>query len=307
MEEYFSKKISVYLEDKLNHKIADYDKFFADLKNEFNERGLAFCCNFILEKSSDVGLLNYTIRRINQNRYRENIKALVNFILRPDIDNILIDLKVLAIKTISNYKDSSAVSALMYCLNNKDSNYKIRFASAEALGKIGDKNAFDSLSNVVVDEDEKSAYMKESAVVALGMLGDTRALDVFDSIINTKQLFLDKFSYLKERIVEAMAKFDISKEDKALRILKKSLFDSSSRLRIVAIETLMNGEFDCAYDLIYERLRYDDDIEVKKNALVALYNLSDRKILDEVISSDFPQELKDYASDIIKEYEDNEE
>ena len=92
---------------------------------------------------------------------------MVDFILKNSTNT---NLKVLAIKTISNYKDTSSLPALMYCLNNKDSNYKIRLASAEALGKIGDKNAFESLSNVVYDDKEKSAYIKESAVVALGML-----------------------------------------------------------------------------------------------------------------------------------------
>ena len=50
-------------------------------------------------------------------------------------------------------------------------------------------------------------------------------------------------------------------------------------------------------------LKYDSDIEVKKNALVALYNLSDRRILDEVAKGSYEDELREYANYLIKVYE----
>ena len=171
----------------------------------------------------------------------------------------------------------------------------------------GDKNAFEALGSVVCDEDEKSAYVKESAVVALGNLGDNRALDVFSAIMSSNKMFLDKFSYLKERVVEAISKLDASKESKAIQILEKSLLEPSSRVRISSIEALMNLETSKSYELIYDRLMYDDDLEVRRNALVALYNLSDREILDKVIMGDFPFELKEFAKDLIHEYEDDNE
>ena len=51
---------------------------------------------------------------------------------------------------------------------------------------------------------------------------------------------------------------DISKDKKALDILKNTLMDPSSHLRISAIEAISNSNLDCSYDLIYERLLYDD-------------------------------------------------
>ena len=42
----------------------------------------------------------------------------------------------------------------------------------------------------------------------------------------------------------------------------------------------MNIDYDIAYDLIKDRLINDDNLEVRKNALIALYNLSDRRILE---------------------------
>ncbi len=295
-----------YLNNKIEHT-KDYAVLFRDLKSKCNFKELEIIYKYILENSPDEMLLNHTIRDINATKNKNCLPFLIDFILRLNNENNFLNLKVLAIKTISNFKDTSSVTALMYCLNDKNSNYKIRLACAEALGKIGDKNAFDTLGNIACDEKEKSTYVKESAVIALGMLGDKRALKVFNSIINTKQMFLSKFSYLKERIVEAMSKLDIEKDAMALNILKKSLLDPSERVRISTIETLMNSNIDESYDLIYERLKFDDSIEVKKNALVALYNISDRKILDEVINNDFENELKNYAKEIITEYEENNE
>lgn len=307
MDEIFSNNIISYLEEKLKEFESDYALLFNDLKERFNAPQLSFCFKYILENSRNTALLDKTIREINKTRFKENLAPLIDFILNPNKDETFLGLKVLAIKTISNYKDTTAVSSLMYCLNNKDSNYKIRLAAAEALGKIGDKNAFESLTNVVYDEKEKSTYIKESAVIALGMLGDTRALDVFNSIMDTKQMFLDKFSYLKERMLEAISKFDISKDKKTIDVLKKTLLDRSPRIRIAAIETIMNSDLANGYELIYDRLISDDDIEVKKNALVALYNISDERILKEVIKGEFSFELKKYAKEILDQYgEDNE-
>ena len=69
----------------------------------------------------------------------------------------------------------------------------------------------------------------------------------------------------------------------------------------------MNSGFDCAYDLIYDRLLYDDSLEVRKNALVALYNISDRKILDSVANGEYPAELRQFALELIENYENGDE
>lgn len=300
-EQDYEQQIS-YLNEKLN-SCESLDKFFEVLKDNSTKDEFVFSIKYILEYKTDSSLLNFIIRKINDLRYKEFLPFLIDFILTHNFENKYLDLKVLAIKAISNFKDTSSVSALLYCLNDKNSNYKIRLASAEALGKIGDKNAFETLSNVACDDNERSTYIKESAVVALGMLGDERALDVFESILSTKQMFQEKFSYLKERIIEAIGKFDVKKDKKALSMLKKSLLDTSPHVRISAIEALMDSDFEGVYDLIKDRLVNDDDFEVKKNALVALYNISDRKILDEVLNEDYSAELKAFAVELIEEYE----
>ena len=88
-----------------------------------------------------------------------------------------------------------------------------------------------------------------------------------------------------------------------MNALKNSLMDSSPIVRINAIEAIMNSGEEDSVDLIRPCLKDDDD-DVKKNALIAIYNLIGRDILDEVIDlpnySDF---LKQEAQELIDEYE----
>ena len=152
------------------------------------------------------------------------------------------------------------------------------------------------------DEEEKSVYLKESATFALGLLGDTSAIDPLVSILESKQGFLDKFSFLKEKIVEALGKLNLNNK-KVMKALKHSLMDSSPIVRINAIEAIMNSEDENAVNLIKPSLNDDDD-EVKRNALIALYNLCGRDILDEVIELPIYSEyVKNEAQELINEYE----
>ena len=92
-----------------------------------------------------------------------------------------------------------------------------------------------------------------------------------------------------------------------LNALKKSLMDSSPMVRINAIEAIMNSDDEDSIELIRPCL-FDDDDEVKKNALIALYNLLGREILDEVLSlPSYTEYLKTIAQELIDEYEGNDE
>ena len=218
-----------------------------------------------------------------------------------------INARVLAAKAIANLKDTTAVNSLLYCLNNKNENYKVRFACADALGKIGDRYAVIPLIDVMKDEDEKSIYIRESAASALGMLGDVRAIEPLVNILETKNGIIDKFTFLKERVLEALGKLKIGENQRVFDAVKKSLIDESPQIRINAIEAIMESENPDAYDTIKPSLKDSDD-EVKRNAIIALYNLVGRDILDEVISSpEYSDFLKIEAVSMIDEYESDSE
>ena len=70
----------------------------------------------------------------------------------------------------------------------------------------------------------------------------------------------------------------------------------------------MNSEHPKAYEAIKSCLILDSNEEVKRNALIALYNMGGREILDEVINSpNYPDGIKNSAVEIINEYEESEE
>lgn len=281
------------------------------LDDTYSEDDLVIIYNYFLINCKSPTILCELIRLNDRFRHKSSLSVLVDILLwktgdeehKEDFTNV----RVMAAKAIANLKDTSAVSSLLYCLNNKKENYKVRFACADALGKIGDRFAVAPLIEVVKDEDERSVYLRESAASALGMLGDYRAIDPLVSILETKHGILDKFTFLKERVIEALGKLRLRDNERVFNALKRSLSDASPQIRINAIEALMESEQPEAFEVIKTCLKDDDD-EVKKNALIALYNLSDRSILDEVISSpDYNDFLKMEAVSIIDEYEETDE
>jgi HEAT repeat protein len=187
-------------------------------------------------------------------------------------------------------------------LNNKNEHYKVRLACADALGRIGDRYAVSQLIEIVKDEEEKSVYVREEAVFALGMLGDVRAVDPLLSILESQTGIWSKFTFLKERVIEALGKLKLPDNERVFNALKNSLVDESAQIRINAIEAIMESEHPKASATIRGCLKDKDD-EVKKNALIALYNLEGRDILDKVLEENYSDFLKEEAAYLMEEYE----
>lgn len=309
--EEIAKSCNIFENDYNDDIIAEIDS----LKTKYNEDELVSIYNYMLSKSQNPDVLMYLIRCCDECRNPSTLEYLVDILLLKNVSGVdeelkekFLNVRIMSAKAIGNQKNTSVVTSLLYCLNNKNENYRVRLACADALGRIGDKYAVAPLIDVIKDEDEKSVYLKEGATVALGLLGDSRALDPLVSIIEAKQGIMDKFSFLKERAIEALNKMGFGGNDRVFKALKSSLSDESSQVRIEAIEALMDSEHPHSYEIIKNVLETDSDEEVKKNALIALYNMSDRTILDEVISSSkYSDALKMTAVDIINEYESEDE
>jgi len=278
-------------------------KNIENLEGKYCDANLISIYNHFLTVTKDPDVLMFLVRCVDKYRDKSSLSIILDLLL--NFDNS-VNLRVMCAKAVANLKDTSAVTPLLYCLNNKHEHYKVRLACADSLGRIGDRYAVAPLINVVQDEDEKSVYVRESAAVALGMLGDYRAIDPLVSILEGKKGFLDKFTFLKERVIEALGKMKTS-NSRVFKALEHALSDESSCIRINAIEALMDSEDERAYGLIKEMLT-DLDQEVKKNALIALYNMVGRDILNEVIESDeYCDFVKMTAVSLIDEYEDESE
>lgn len=271
------------------------------IENEYEEEDLVNIYNHFLTLSKNQDVLMYLIRCTDKYRKKSSLSAILDLLLDK---NNSTNLRVMSAKAIANFKDTTVVTPLLYCLNDKNEPYQLRLACADALGRVGDKYAVAPLINIVQDEEEKSVYVRESAAVALGMLGDLRAIDPLLSILESKKGFIDKFTFLKERVIEVLGKFNFS-SDRIFKALEHALTDESAQIRINAIEALMDTDDDRAHGLIKAMLEDLDD-EVKKNALIALYNMNGRDILDEVLADKvkYSAFLKEEAQSMMDEYED---
>lgn len=284
------------------------------LEKHYSRDELVLIYNYILSNVKNPEILMHTIRCADKIRDNSTLDALLDILLmknnfessQEEKDNF-INVRAMSAKAIAHLKNTAAVTPLLYCLNNKEENYKIRLACADALGKLGDRYAVAPLIEVVTDQNERSVYVKESAACALGLLGDTRAVEPLVNILNSSKGILNRFTFLKERVIEALGKLKLGNSEFVFNALKNSLLDESSQIRISAIEAIMNSENQKASETIKPLLQ-DEDEEVRKNALIALYNLDGRDILDEVISLPiYKESLKEEAENLIAEYESDEE
>ena len=284
------------------------------LSAEFPSEHLILIYNYFFEISNSYEVLMFLLHKIDKYKDKSSRALLIDSLLMksklaqriPDTDN-LTRIRVNITKALANTKDSQAVYPLLYCLNSKDENYKVKLSCAEALGKIGDKYAVLPLMKILEDETESSVYVKESAVSALGMIGDDKAVDSLVSILESKKGFLDKFTFLKERALEALNKLNYNlKNERVHNALVKSLRDESPQVRINAIEVLMNSDDDRAENLIREMLN-DISQEVVQNAVIALYNIVGDDILKEIITGDnFPDKAKTEALKLQEELSEQE-
>lgn len=263
--------------------------------------------------SNDYNVINYIIKKMNKHKNKEFVSVLIDTLILKDnfknrINNteLQTQIRVNAAKLLANLKDTSAVNALLYCLNNKQENYKLRLSCAEALGKIGDKYAVLPLSEILKDESENSVYLKESAAFALGMIGDKKAVDSLVSILETKKGIMDKFTFLKERAIEALSRINFN-NDRVFEALKQSLKDASPQVRINAVEALSNLDDDRVSDILYSSLS-DKSEDVVRSVIFAMFNLNGEKILYHIINDDrLPEHTMKIIREVIKEVENTDE
>jgi len=81
-------------------------------------------------------------------------------------------------------------------LGNKDSS--IRRSTAELLGLTADETAIDALIPVLMDENR---FVQQEAVLALGKIGDSRAVEHLTQALN-----MEKNEFVKDSIRKALEK-----------------------------------------------------------------------------------------------------
>lgn len=265
--------------------------------------------NHFLTLETDPTILLYLVKTIASYNQESSIDILIELLLwkekfsasgkNPDD---YIELRSYIARVLGYTKNSKVTLPLLYTLNNKNENYKLRLGCADALGQMGSNYAVGSLINVVSDNEEKSVYLRETAAKALGKLRDYRAIEPLVSILEGKEGFVNKFSFFKERIVEALGNIGL-KDNRSIKALKSALMDESPYVRLSAIEALSKTEDEQIAPIIKDCL-FDENEEVARSTVIALYNMLGREILVEIIDTEnMPYVCKDEARAIFDEYE----
>ncbi|MGE0199826.1 MAG: HEAT repeat domain-containing protein [Candidatus Melainabacteria bacterium] len=215
-------------------------------------------------------------------------------------------LRCAAVQALGRMMDERAIIPLMSILNDKSLNYRLRLAAAESLGKLGDGHAVTPLIDILADDREKSLYLKESAAKALGMLGDIRAVEPLIDILESKKGFRDKFNFLKEQVIEAIARIG-RPHRKATDSLVEALQDEAPSIRLAAVEALEAiGETDCVQHLL--PMVSDNNDDVARAAISALYELGGEQALQAIMAQDnLPQFLRSEIMDYLEGSGDDDE
>ncbi len=269
--------------------------------------------NYFFEITNNHVVIFHILKLMNKYKSKVFVSSLVDaLVLKEKYKDKIQDMeiqtqiRVSIAKVLANIKDNSSVNALLYCLNNKEENYKLRLSCAEALGKIGDKYAIKPLSEILKDDNENSVYLKESAAFALGMIGDMKAIDPLVNILETKKGIMDKFTFLKERAIEALSKLNI-KSDRVFKALANSLKDKSEQVRINAVEALSAIDDNRVTEVLYSCLS-DKSENVVKNVIIALFNINGEKILYDILNDySLPENTIRQVKEVIKEIEESED
>ncbi len=258
-----------------------------------------------LEKNPKA--LYYIVKELGKYRDKRSASVLIELLTNfKEKKEQYLKIKCSAANILGQLKDENSVIPLMYVMNDREEDYRLRLAAAESLGKLGNSQAVMPLIKIISDEEEKSVYLKESATKALGMLGDERAVDPLIDLLALQKNIIDKFTYLRERTVEALGRIKFNK-DKRVEALKNVLGDKSPHVRASAIEALTEMEDSNVLDFI-EPMIYDDNESVVKTAVYAIYNLEGEEYLAMLLNRDnLPAVCRQEIEEILEEEEDFDE
>lgn len=139
-----------------------------------------------------------------------------------------------ATEVLRDISDVKAVDALISVAEDRDIYWLTREIAIEALGKIGDKSAVESLLAVLRD---KKSGVVNAAIKALGNIGDGRAAGQLSSI-----LIEENFLSFGSEIVEALDKLRFIPPDPVARAnywIIKNQFEKCVDMSDLAVESLL--------------------------------------------------------------------
>ena len=185
-----------------------------------------------------------------------------------------------------------------------DGNAKIRFTAAEALGKIGNRQAGRFLLPVLLDPDPRVREVAARSVGALSIAGKEAQTglvallkDPNDRVRHAAaqalggqevtpeltgvlaRLLLDPDPSVRRAVTHV---FFLTEGHGPVQVLSESAADSDPTVRQWAIAALAETGNDRAMSVILERLRHDPEVSVRAEAAYRLQYVDDRSVAKEM-------------------------
>ena len=197
MQEEYRKKIEEMADKFLVGKEENSDVVIESLQGikNLNRQEAVSLMNHFIELEKNPRTLYYIVKEIGRYKDKSSAQVLIELLTNfKEKKDQYLKVKCLAANILGQLKEEKALLPLMYVMNDREEDYRMRLAAAEALGKIGNYQAVIPLIKIISDDKEKSIYLKESATKALGMLGDERAVDPLIELLVVQKDIIDKFT-----------------------------------------------------------------------------------------------------------------
>ena len=273
----------------------------------------------LLRTSQDVALIHALVNLLGQVKAFCLHDTLVDIALATGIqlfervddyrafieEEAVVKLRCTSIRLLGLLNNQAAIIPLMGLLNDHHANYRVRLEAAESLGRLKNPNAMQPLLRVLKDDRESSMYLQESAVKALGLLGDIRALSPLLDLFESKKGVREKCQFLIERILDSIGK--LAKEDgltqndrsKALEGILSAVNDPANAIRLAAVEAL-SSVGDLSHLTVLHKCLFDENMEIAHAALTGVYRIGGILALKGLLSVDeLPHFLREEILDFL--------
>lgn len=156
----------------------------------------------------------------------------------------------------------AAINGLIKIIQIGD--WPARKRAIQALGRIGDNRAIDTLLHALKD---KNGYVRREAVNALGSFGNTQTVDALINALeeNPSEFLKETQNWIRQEIIEALGKI---KGTKAISFIITELANSDHYINDTAAKTLKNLGPEAMPQLILALGNLNKDIRIKAGEIL---------------------------------------
>jgi HEAT repeat protein len=201
------------IESVLNAGVASFGDLLELLQDEHQDTELRTTASWLAVRfdsgkaeSALLAVLKDKVPDVRASAARELSMAGSPQTVQPLIDTMLDDedkwVRFASAYALGSIGDRRAVTPLLSLLANGTEDAEVRGMAAEALGKIGDPSAVQPLITAL---DDPSVEVRFWAVFALGLLGDPRAIPKLEKIVLSDEAVYPRIGSIKDEAIEAIS------------------------------------------------------------------------------------------------------